>query len=525
MILSMTGCDSLAVTPVLPIVTPTAIRPTVTPLLKPTMAPTDTPADTPTPAPTPTTMRTATPTLVVAPPRGKNEMGVAVAVAAGLIISGTPIPKPVRPIELPQDTINVLLLGTDSRPGQKLGRTDTIIVASINPQADYVTMLSIPRDLYVFIPGLNRFDRINTVDIYAAQAKIGRPIELLAETIRYNLGIPVHYYARINFSGVREMIDRVGGVDVLAHCALYDIFPDLPPDQNDIITDTAQLSTVPTGTINIPTPGLYTLDGKHALWFARSRKTTSDFDRSRRQQSVLRGLWSKIKEQGLVGQLPSLWGDVTKIVDTNLNINDVVYLAAFGLQLDDARIKERAIDRAALQSFTTDTGAQVLLILPGRVPLVVHEAFTPPLSNVVAQSAAQVEVLNASGRPNWELLAADRLTSQGFIVPDYSVTDPVTRTQIVNYQTTSKGSRLNQLLRLFNLKPDRVIDQPTENSPIAFQLIIGPDFDSCKSPTSMIGFPTPIPTPTPEGGVLPTPEGDVSPLATPIPEIPTPTLQ
>ncbi len=148
------------------------------------------------------------------------------------------MPTPVVPLDLPRDTINVLLLGSDSRPGEKLGRTDTIIVASINPKANYVSLLSIPRDLYVFIPGLNQFDRINTVDIQANRAKIGKPVELLAETIRYNLGIPVHYYARINFSGVREMIDRVGGVDVLAHCPLYDVFPDLPPDQNDIITDT-----------------------------------------------------------------------------------------------------------------------------------------------------------------------------------------------------------------------------------------------------------------------------------------------
>jgi anionic cell wall polymer biosynthesis LytR-Cps2A-Psr (LCP) family protein len=87
------------------------------------------------------------------------------------------------------------------------------------------------------------------------------------------------------------MIDRVGGVDVLAHCSLYDVFPDLPVDQNDIITDTAQLSTVPTGTINIPVPGLYTLDAKHALWFARSRLSTSDFDRA--PAVHLRGLWAK----------------------------------------------------------------------------------------------------------------------------------------------------------------------------------------------------------------------------------------
>lgn len=496
----------------------TAMRPTVTPLLKDTPAATSTPIDTPTPAPTATDTPTATPTLIIPPPRAKNEMGVTVAVSAGLVISGTPVPAPVAPLQLPRDTINVLLLGTDARPGERLGRTDTIIVASINPKADYVTMLSIPRDLYVFIPGLNRFDRINTVDVYASRAKIGGPVELLAETIHYNLGIPINYYARINFSGVREMIDQVQGVDVLAHCPLYDVFPDLPPGVNDIITDTVQLATVPTGTINIPVPGLYNLDGKHALWFARSRYSTNDFDRSRRQQAVLRALWSKIKAQGLVGQLPTLWNDVTKIVDTNLNVNDVAYLASFGLQLDDSRIKQRSIDNSALQGFTTTGGAQVLGIVPERVQLVVDEAFTPPLSNVASQAAAQIEVINGSGHKDWELLAADRLTSQGFIVPDYSIAaQPITRTQIINYQTTSKGSRINQLLRLFNLKPDRVINQPTENSPIAFQLLLGPDFNSCKSPTALIAFPTPAPTATPEGGVLPTPDPNLSPLATSTP--------
>jgi LCP family protein required for cell wall assembly len=523
LVVSASGCEALAVTPTKPIVrvvaTPTLILPTVTPLLDPTVAPTSTPIDTPTTAPTSTDTPTPTPTLIVLPPRAKNEMGVDVMISASLTISGTPVPTPVMPIELPRDTINVLLLGTDARPGETLGRTDTIIVASINPKANYVTLLSIPRDLYVFIPGVNRFDRINTADILGARYKIGKPVELLAETIRYNLGIPVDYYARINFSGVREMIDRVGGVNVLAHCALYDVFPDLPPEANDIITDTVALSTVPTGTIDIPVPGLYNLDGQHALWFARSRYSTNDFDRSRRQQAVLRGLWNQIKERGLVGQLPSLWNDVTKIVDTNLNVNDVAYLATFGLQLDDARLKQRSIDRAALESFTTATGAQVLLIAPDRVQLVVAEAFTPPLSNVASQAAAQVEVINGSGRKNWELLATDRLTSQGFIVPSYSVSDqPITRTQIINYQTTSKGSRLNQLLRVFNLKADRVINQPTDNSPIAFRLLIGPDFDSCKSPTALINFPTPTPTPTPEGGVPPTIELNLAtPTQTPAP--------
>jgi LCP family protein required for cell wall assembly len=433
-----------------------------------------------------------------------GELGVSIEITAGLTMSGgIPAPTPVPLIDMPANTINVLLLGVDSRPGEALGRTDTIIVVSLNRTQQTVSMLSIPRDLWVYIPGVNRFDRINTADIWGSRYKLGGRVDLLAEVIRFNLGIPVNYYAIVNFSGVRNIIDRVGGIDVLAQCPLYDIFPDLPPEANDIITDTAQLSTVPTGTIDIPSPGLYTLDGQHALWYARSRKTTSDFDRSRRQQNVLRALWAKIKAQGLVTQLPNLWNEVTSLVTTDLTLNDVIYLASFGLQLDDTALKQRAIDRAVLQPFSTETGAAVLGILPDRVPLVVAEAFEPPLTNVAAQSSAQVEVLNATGRASYDLLAVDRLRSNGFGVSSFGpAAQVVSRTQIVNFGTTTKGSRLSQLVRLFDVKADQVINQPDANSPIGFRLLVGPDFDPCKPPPAAVNLPTPSPTPT----LTPTPQ-------------------
>jgi LCP family protein required for cell wall assembly len=503
----ITSCAGLALEPgtvAVSIVTPTEPRPTVTPFLTDTPQPTFTPV--PTKSPTPTAAPTKTPTVTPTPVqlRVAGELGVSIGITAGLIISGgTPVPTPVPMIDMPADTINVLLLGTDARPGETLGRTDTIIVVSINRARHSVSMLSIPRDLWVYIPGINRYDRINTADIWGSRYKLGGRVDLLAETLRYNLGIPVNYYAIVNFSGVRNIVDRVGGIDVLAQCPLYDIFPDLPPEANDIITDTAQLSTVPTGTIDIPSPGLYTLDGQHALWYARSRKTTSDFDRSHRQQNVLRAVWAKIKAQGLVTQLPNLWNEVTSLVTTDLSLNDVIYLAGFGLQLDDTALKQRAIDRAVLQPFTTETGAAVLGILPERVPLVVQEAFQPPLTNVAAQSSAQVEVLNGSGRASYDLLAVDRLRSNGFGVASFeTAAEVVSRTQIINFGTTTKGSRLNQLVRLFNVKADQVIDQPDANSPIGFRITVGRDFDPCVPPPSAVNLPAPSPTPT----VTPTPQ-------------------
>jgi LCP family protein required for cell wall assembly len=499
----LTGCADLARIPATASAAKTTLtatpRPTVTPLISPSSQPTFTPA--PTKSPTATATPTATP-----PARPRSyELGVAIEITAGLTISGgTPVPTPVPLIDLPPGAINVLLLGIDARPGEKLGRTDTIIIVSVNPAQQYVTMLSLPRDLWVYIPGVNRFDRINTADILGSRYGLGQRVDLLAETIRYNLGIPVSYYAIVNFNGVRDIIDRVGGIEVLAPCPLYDVFPDLPPGQNDIITDTVQLASVPTGTIDIPTPGLYTLDGKHALWYARSRYSTSDFDRARRQQNVLRAVWAKIKAQGLVTQLPSLWNELNSLVITNLTLNDVIYLAAFGLQLDDTALKQRAVNGAVLESFTSETGAAVLRILPDRVPLVIHEAFAPPLTNVAAQNSAQVEVLNGAGRASYDRLAVDRLTSNGFAVSSFGpAAHVVTRTQLINFGATTKGSRLNQLVRLFNIKPDQVIAQPDAASPIGFRVVVGPDFDPCKPPQSAVLFPAVAPTPTPAPAAQP----------------------
>ena len=461
-----------------------------------TATPTQTPPELPTQPPTPTN----TPTPTVPPPPSGSFKSV-IPLTATYTISNTPVPTPAAVIDLPEGVINVLLMGTDRRPNDTAWRTDTLIVVSINTVQHYVTMLSIPRDLWVYIPWENRFDRINTADSAGERHKFpGGGAALLEQTILYNLGIPINYYARIDFTGVRDIIDKVGGVDVLAQCPLYDVFPDVPDTQSDIITDPAILATVPTGTINIPTPGLYTLDGKHALWFARSRYTTSDFDRSRRQQAVLRALWAKIKAEGLVAQLPNLWGDLTSLITTDLSLNDVAYLAAFGSGLDDAQIKMRALDRSVTQSFVTGTGAEVLLIQPDRLGAVLQEAFEPPLSNVASQATASVQVWNGSGNPNWDLLAVERLTSQGFSVPSYGPADRAyTHPLIINFGTTAKGSRPSQLLRLFNVKSSQLVNHPDANSPVAFRVIVGPDFDSCKQPAPPVVFPaTPTPTPTPQ---------------------------
>jgi polyisoprenyl-teichoic acid--peptidoglycan teichoic acid transferase len=319
----------------------------------------------------------------------------------------------------------------------------------------------------------------------------------MAQTLQYNFGIPVQYYARVDFNGFKRLIDSAGSVDVVADCPLYDIFPDNPPEVSDVGF------TEITGTIDIPAAGIYHLDGKHALWYARSRKTTSDFDRSRRQQRVLRALWDKIKEQGIVGQLPTLWGELNSTVQTDLNLNDVLYLANLGGQIDRARMKSDFLDGQYAHRFVSEEGASVFLFNWEEISATLQSAVTPPITFKAGQPSASIEVLNGTGNPNWDAVGADRLAWAGYRVLSFGAADrpDYATTLIYDYRTTTKGSRLNELGRLFRVPAQNLIAQPDSNATVEYRIILGNDWDPCQR--SAVGAyptrtPTPVPTPAPQ---------------------------
>jgi LCP family protein required for cell wall assembly len=344
-------------------------------------------------------------------------------------------------------------------------------------------MLSFPRDLWVYIPGW-QWQRINLADGRGETAGfLGGGPALVKQTIQYNFGIPVHYYARVDFAGYKRLIDSVGGIDVVADCPLYDIFPDVPDGATDIITG-PELATVVTGTIDIPTAGVYHLDGKHALWYSRSRKTTSDFDRSRRQQRVLRALWREMREQGLLGQAPQLWDTLVQSVETDLTINDVLYLADVAARLDAAHIRSRFIDGSMLTWFVTETGASVLRYDYNVLDPYLDQTFAPFPGNAASQKRAALRVVNRTGRPDWEIVAADRLAWAGFNVAEvFAENDVAPHTKIVDYTLTPKGSRLNDLVESLQVTPENVVGRPLENSAVDYEVILGADFAPCQRPS------------------------------------------
>jgi LCP family protein required for cell wall assembly len=468
-----------------PIATPTptaTIEPTFTRVVA--LRPTDTPSPTPTATPLPPVG--IEPRNVVVPSVTPNGTG---------FIGRTRIPSPAPLVPLPKGSITIALLGSDKRPQSGDYRTDTIILVNVNPNSSSasdsrpsVTLLSIPRDLYVYIPGY-QFNKINVADEHGEFTRFpGGGAALLKQTIEYNLGLHVDYYARVDFAGFIKIVDTLGGIDVLANCPLEDIFPDDPITENPAVT----------GKISITKPGLVHLDGKHALWYARSRETTSDWDRSLRQQRTLRAMWNKANQLGLIAKLPELWNDLSTTVKTDLKLSDILWLASIGARLDGTRIKTHLLDGDIVYNWITpDTRAYVISTVPGKIGPALKEMFNPP-TNVAAQAQARVEVWNGTSDSAWGLLAVDRLESEGFSVTQLVAADrsDYAQTKLVDMTTTTKGSRLAALAQVFRVASANISVQSDPNSAAQYRVIVGRDFQPCVRPRPASGSSSGAPTPT-----------------------------
>ncbi len=365
-------------------------------------------------------------------------------------------PEPVDLIGQPQDVRNVLLLGSDQPELDRVGRTDTIAIVTIHPGTPSVSLLSIPRDFYAWMPGVG-FGKINTAFSMGGAA-------LTKATIRHNFGVHIDYYARVGHDSFVQIVDALEGVTVAVECPVHDIFPD---------------PASPTGqaTINLE-PGVHHLDGRIALMYTRSRWDTSDFDRHRRQQQVLRGLYQQIRSVGVIPKIPSLWSALRDTVATDLDLDGVIRLGAIGLRLDPANVKSRFVGGGAVMSATGPDGMYILIPDEEVLQSVVREALAPPPP--VEARAWWVEVVNASPNEGWGHVAAERLRWEGFAVVGVERAHEIQpRTQIVDLRTTPDNWVLQRLMRLYGPGRADVISQPTEDSDVQFRIILGADYDPC----------------------------------------------
>jgi len=263
--------------------------------------------------------------------------------------------------------INLLLLGIDRRGGTGWAfRTDTIMVVTLDPDTRAAGILSIPRDLQLAIPGHGQ-DRINTANVYGSlQGNPDGGPALLASTIEASFGIPVDGYLMVDFRAFEEIVDILGGIDVVVPKLLHDtVYPDPRPGDPHAYK-----------TIHFE-PGLQHMDGSRALEYARSRMSTSDFDRAKRQQLVLLAIRERALSLSAIPHWPKLAAAMADSIRTDLRLDELLAVAVLAARLDMSNLDQVVLEHPLVFSHRRADGAAVQLPKWDLINPVLLELFGP----------------------------------------------------------------------------------------------------------------------------------------------------
>ncbi|MBL1134201.1 MAG: LCP family protein [Chloroflexi bacterium] len=439
-----------------------------------------------TPTPTvETILPTSTPQPISSAPLATPTVLYPLNPEPGLVSNGTLVPTRM-PLLVARDRegteyelYNFLLLGKDSESidqADGVYRTDTMIIVSVNLTTQTVSMLSLPRDLLVYIPDWG-MQRLNLA--WGRGETVGWTdggFGLLRQTILYNFGIRIHYFAMIDFSGFKQVIDTLGGVTVAVDCSIQDYkFTGEYDENNEPIFE---FYTLPVG--------VHHMDSITALFYARSRHSSSDFDRGRRQQQILRAIWAQGKQGSWVTDIPALYDQLTDVVETNIPLDVMIQLAPIALGLEPNQI-ENHFFRLGFEtvSWTSPDGSNVQIPQLGIINTI--QAFlTPPTENRLASEGSQVAIYDNSGLGvQMDYVAADRLLWEGVLSQPMGEGAPPAEyadhpdTILIDYTGEDKGSILDTLVEILNIPPDNIIVQPDPNRTSDFAVYLTSNYSAC----------------------------------------------
>lgn len=369
------------------------------------------------------------------------------------------------------ERINILLLGIDRREGEHgPWRTDTMIVATLDPKTKTAGMLAIPRDLYVPIPAPDAGEnRINTANFYGDQTKYpGGGPALAKKTVEYNFAIPLHYYVLIDFDGFRKIIDTLGGIDIDVPYAIDD--PTYPTEDYGIKH------------IFIPA-GHQHMDGELALEYARSRHTTSDFDRSRRQIQILIAAREKALKINALTKLPQLLAQLKDSITTDLTPEQILSIAPIAAQVRSDNVKSLAIDQTMTYEIRLNTGADVLWPDREKIGATVNQLFATPAASVVPNvdplklENARIAVLNGTAQDGLAAAAARALKADGLNVVEIGNADKRDYAQTLIIDLGDKPATLEKLTKTFNVESANVKRNPGGSTDADFRVVVGADWN------------------------------------------------
>jgi polyisoprenyl-teichoic acid--peptidoglycan teichoic acid transferase len=374
--------------------------------------------------------------------------------------------------------VTVLLLGLDHRDwedGNGPARTDTMILLTLDPETRSAGMLSIPRDLWVNIPGYDSA-KINTAYFLgeAYQVPGGGP-GLAIETVEELLDIPINFYAQIDFLAFERFIDEIGGIEV-----------DVP----------YALTVDPIGpgnTVDLPS-GLQKLNGPTALAYARARNTAgNDFDRAQRQQQVIMAIRDQILNLNILPKLieksPILYKQLASGIHTNMNLEQIIHIAWIASQIQPDAIKRGAIGLDQATSTYSWDGQDILQPDPVAIRLLRDEILSasgPVLPVAPTQVSvdpvalreaeqARVSIYNGTQTPGLAARTREYLMDNdvNVVLTDNAET-LYDFTTVIDY--TGKIYTQQYLVELLNVQPSQVFSSFDPNSKVDIAVFLGRDW-------------------------------------------------
>lgn len=245
--------------------------------------------------------------------------------------------------------VNFLILGMRGKDDPNGGLlADSSIIVSVRPYDNKIALISIPRDLFVYMPGLNESRKLNEAYEIGEQRTPGKGLEYTRSIFGNISGIPVHFAVIVNFKAFKNLIDSLGGVEL----NLAKPFIEAVPFEE--------------GSISLPA-GRQIIDGDTALLYTRARMSSSDFDRSRRQQEVIKAIYSKITKTGIIlnpYRLNKLLNIMEANARTDMQVWEMEEVIKLFSRLKDTSIKTKVIDTGSenfLYSTYSREGAFILL--------------------------------------------------------------------------------------------------------------------------------------------------------------------
>jgi len=357
-------------------------------------------------------------------------------------------------------------------------RTDTMILLTIDPLTRSAGILNIPRDLWVSIPGFDQYQKINTAYFLGQAYNLpeGGP-GLAVETVEQFLGVPITFYAQIDFYAFEKFINQIGGIEI-----------DVP----------AKIRVDPIGKNNTVTlkPGKQKMAGAVALAYARQRYTEGgDFDRANRQQEVIIAILNRVTDPerfpNLLAKSPVLYNALSRGIQTNMSLEQAIQLAWLVKQLPRESIKRGVIsppDQVELSTAIGDDGIQQDILIPvtDKIRELRDSIFTStgqaspvnaagdPKAAMQAE-AARVVVKNGSGYDKMAARTKEYLDAQGVNVVDATNADSIySATTIIDY--TGKPYTVSFLVQLMGIQGANIYSSFDPNSQVDVTIIVGPDW-------------------------------------------------